>query len=656
MTAILGALGLLAAGAVAAAVLRRRPRAAGVVGALAPAGALVLAVVPSARVLGGEAPESLVLAWPAPLGSVSLGLDALSAFFLLVVLAVGALAAVYGRGYLRDEAGPRAGLSWCFFDVLVASMALVVLARQAVLFLLAWETMGLSSFLLVAHHHDRAEARRAAWTYLVAMHLGGCFLIPMFFVLARGAGSLDFARFGQGLTPAAATACFLLAVIGFGTKAGLMPFHVWLPEAHPAAPSHVSGLMSGVMIKTGIYGIARVLLFLGPPRLSWGLLLLALGGASALLGVLFALAQHDLKRLLAYHSVENVGIIVLGLGVGVTGLAMDAPAVAALGFAGGLLHVLNHALFKALLFFGAGSVLRATGTGEIDELGGLMRRLPITATTFLVGSVAISGLPPFNGFVSELLVYWGGLSGASALAAPAAVPLAVVIAVLAAVGGLALACFTKAFGIVFLGVPRSSKGDVAVEAPLSMVLPMVVLAAACLVLGLGGGLVVPALHGLVSEFVGEGARPALRDAGLVLSRVALVAGGTVALAALIALGRRLLLSGRDVRASSTWDCGYVAPSPRMQYTASSFAQPIVDQFRSLLGTRKHLSSPEIHFPDSAHLETETPDLGREGIYEPLFESARGALRRILILQHGRLHVYVLGLVVTLVALLLWQVR
>jgi hydrogenase-4 component B len=656
MTAIVGALALLVAGAVAAAAFRRRARLAGVLGALAPAGALALALVPGARALGGSAPESLTLQWPAPLGSVSLGLDALSAFFLLIILALGALAAVYGIGYLGHEPGPRAGLSWCFFDVLVASMAVVVLARHAILFLLAWETMGLSSFLLVAHHHERAEARRAAWTYLVAMHLGGCFLVPMFFVLAQGAGALDFARFGQGLTPTAATACFLLALIGFGTKAGLMPFHVWLPEAHPAAPSHVSGLMSGVMIKTGIYGLARVLLFLGTPKLSWGLVLLALGGASALLGVLFALAQHDLKRLLAYHSVENVGIIVLGLGIGVTGLAMDAPAVAALGFAGGLLHVLNHAVFKALLFFGAGSVLRAAGTGEIDELGGLVRRLPVTATTFLVGSVAISGLPPFNGFVSELLVYWAGFSGAAGLAAPAAVPLGIVIAVLAAVGGLALACFAKAFGIVFLGLPRSGKGDAAAEAPLSMLAPMVILAVACLGIGLGGGLLVPALHGLVSAFVGESARPALRDGGRVLARVALVAGGTLVLVALIALARHLLLRGRDVREAVTWDCGYVAPSPRMQYTASSFAQPIVDLFRSLLGTRKHVSSPEIHFPDSAHLETETPDLGREGIYEPLFENAGGALRRILILQHGRLHVYVLGLVMTLLVLLLWQVR
>jgi len=654
MSALLLALGVLAGGAALSLALRKLPPLAGAVGALGPLAAFALALRPSLDVLAGAPPLSTRVGWMAPVGPLLFGLDPLSAFFLLVILGVSALAAVYGLGYLHRT--PQDATSWCWFDLLVASMAGVVLARQAILFLLAWETMALTSFLLVAHHHERPEVRRAAWTYLVAMHLGACFLLPMFFVLATSAGSLDFAAFGPGLTPAAATACFLLAVVGFGTKAGLMPFHVWLPEAHPAAPSHVSALMSGVMIKTGIYGIARMLLVLGTPRLSWGLLLLALGGVSALLGVLFALAQHDLKRLLAYHSVENVGIIVLGLGVGVTGLALGAPAVSALGFAGGLLHVLNHALFKGLLFLGAGSVLRASGTAEIDELGGLMRRMPVTATTFLVGSVAIAGLPPFNGFVSELLVYWGGFSGVAVLAMPAALSLGVMVAVLAAVGGLALACFSKASGVVFLGLPRSPRGEGANEAPLSMQLPMVVLAAACLVVGLGGGLLVPALSPLVGTFAGRGGLPALQDAGLVLSRVALVSGGLLGLVALLALARLLLLRGRDVREGVTWDCGYVAPSASMQYTASSFAQPIVELYGSLLGTRKMVSSPEIHFPDAAHVETETPDIGREGIYKPLFETVGSVLRRTRVLQHGRLHVYVLGLVVTLLALLLWQVR
>ncbi len=656
MLLILLALAALLACAAASLCLSARPRLAAGLGALGPVGALILAVLPAWRALGGGYAVRSVSEWAAPLGPLSLGLDALSAYFLLIILALGALSAVYGLGYLRHEAGRRAGLSWCCFDLLVASMALVVLARHAILFLLAWETMALSSFLLVAHHHERREVRRASWTYLVAMHLGACFLIAMFFVLASGAGSLDFADLGRGLTPTTATVCLVLAVVGFGTKAGLMPFHVWLPEAHPAAPSHVSALMSGVMIKTGIYGLLRVLLLLGAARLSWGLLLLALGAASALLGVLFALAQHDLKRLLAYHSVENVGIIVLGLGLGVTGLALNAPAVAALGFAGGLLHVLNHALFKSLLFFGAGSVLRSAGTAEIDELGGLLRRMPVTATTFLVGAAAISALPPFNGFVSELLIYWAGFSGASTLQPAAAVPLGATIAVLATVGGLALACFAEAFGIVFLGLPRSQHGREASEAPLTMGVPMVVLAVGCLALGLLGGLVVPRLEALVSPLAGQGAGETLLQGGVVLARVALVAGGALGLAALLALGRGLLLRGREVRETVTWDCGYVAPAPTMQYTASSFAQPIVELFRSLLGTRKHVSSPEIHFPDSAHLETETPDLGREGIYEPLFEGVGGALRRILILQHGRLHVYVLGVVLTLLSLLLWQVR
>ncbi len=656
MTSLIAALGVLGASALGALALAGRARAAAAIGAAGPVAALALGSPCALHVLlGGRAPE-VVLRCPSPLGTQRLALDPLSALFGITILGIAALAAVFGVGYMSRHAGRRTSVSWFSFNVLVASMLVVVLARHAVLFLVAWETMALASFFLVIYEHERREVRQAAFTYAVATHLGSVFLIPMFFLLGRAAGSLDFANLGQGIAPGTASACFLLAIVAFGTKAGLMPFHVWLPEAHPAAPSHVSALMSGVMIKTGIYGLARVLTMLGPPPLSWGLLLLFLGGVSALLGVLFALAQHDLKRLLAYHSVENVGIIVLGLGAGVTGVAIGAPAVAALGFAGAFLHVLNHALFKSLLFFGAGSVLRATGSAELDGLGGLIRRLPVTAATFLVGAVAISGLPPLNGFVSELLIYWAGISGAATLGAPAAIPLGATVALLAAVGGLALACFTKAFGIVFLGEPRHGKGLDASEVPLSMRVPMLVLAALCLALGLGGGLVVPALGGLVTVFAGPGARQALAQGGFVTGRVALVAAGMLGLVAVLSLVRRLLLRGRDVRAAVTWDCGYAAPSGRMQYTASSFAQPIVDLYVSLLRTRKRVTPPDIHFPAAAHVATETPDLGREGLYEPLFEGIEQALRRIHVLQQGRVQVYVLGVVLTLLALLLWQVQ
>jgi formate hydrogenlyase subunit 3/multisubunit Na+/H+ antiporter MnhD subunit len=318
-------------------------------------------------------------------------LDALSAVFAVPILVIAALAAVYGQEYLSPYAARKElAVTWFWYNLLTGSMLLVAVARNAVLFLLAWEAMSLASFFLVMFEHQRASVRHAGWVYLVATHIGTAFLLVMFAVLGRQAGTLDFAAFAPGpATPMAPGLLFLLAVVGFGTKAGFMPLHVWLPEAHPAAPSHVSAVMSGVMIKTGIYGLLRVLTFLGPPAPWWGWVLVATGAVSGVFGVLFALAQHDLKRLLAYHSVENIGIIAMGLGVGMLGLSYRQPAVAFLGLAGGLLHVCNHAVFKSLLFLSAGSALQATGTREIDQLGGLLRRLPVTGAVFLVGSAAI---------------------------------------------------------------------------------------------------------------------------------------------------------------------------------------------------------------------------------------------------------------------------
>ena len=305
------------------------------------------------------------------------------------------------------------GAYWFFFNGLAASMAMVAVAANGVLFLICWEVMALCSFFLVTFESEEESVQRAGWTYLVATHIGTAFLLVLFLMLGRqaGGGSLDFDTFlaARGHMGAAADVLFLLALVGFGAKAGFVPFHIWLPEAHPAAPSPVSAVMSGVMLKTGIYGILRTLTFLGAPHLWWGWLLIATGLVSGIFGVLMALAQHDLKRLLAYHSVENIGIIALGLGLGVLGVAWRLPALAVLGFAGGLLHVVNHALFKGLLFMGAGSVQHATGTREIDLLGGLIKRMPWTGRTFLIGAVAICGLPPLNGFVSELLIYTGGL-------------------------------------------------------------------------------------------------------------------------------------------------------------------------------------------------------------------------------------------------------
>ncbi|HPT00812.1 MAG TPA: proton-conducting transporter membrane subunit, partial [Candidatus Aminicenantes bacterium] len=402
------ALGFFFLGALVSLISWRRPAWARIFAPVTVILGSLLAMPPVLSALLGKEVPLLELPWSLPFGSLTMRLDPLSALFALTILVVSALAALYGIGYFSPI--PKRGnlsLYWFNFSTLVVSMLVVITARNGLLFLLAWELMSLSSFFLVLFEKDDAMVRRAGWTYLIATHIGTAFLLVFFLLLgARSGGTLEFGAFkGSVLLPGTAGVAFLLALVGFGTKAGFMPLHVWLPEAHPAAPSNVSALMSGVMIKTGIYGLVRSLTFLGTPAPWWGWVLLAVGAFSGILGVLFALAQHDLKRLLAYHSVENIGIIALGIGLGVFGLSCHNPLLIYLGFAGGLFHVVNHALFKSLLFLGAGSVLHSAGTREIDILGGLLKRMPTTGTTFLIGSVAICGLPPLNGFASEFMIY-----------------------------------------------------------------------------------------------------------------------------------------------------------------------------------------------------------------------------------------------------------
>jgi formate hydrogenlyase subunit 3/multisubunit Na+/H+ antiporter MnhD subunit len=540
-------------------------------------------------------------------------------------------------------------------------MALVVMARNAVLFLMAWEIMSLSSWLLVTFESEREETRQAGITYLVATQIGTAFLLVMFLVLGGpaspgGGATLDFLAFAQLPGPAAGVV-FLLALVGFGTKAGIVPLHTWLPEAHPAAPSHVSALMSGVMIKTGIYGILRVVSFLGAPPAWWGWTLACIGAVSGVVGVLFALAQHDIKRLLAYHSVENIGIICLGLGVGLLGVSYGAPLVAVLGFAGGLLHVVNHALFKGLLFLGAGAVAHAAGTREMDRLGGLLRRMPLTGAAFLVGAAAICGLPPLNGFVSELLVFTGAFKAVSLQPVPHAAAAAVVVASLALVGGLAAACFTKAFGIVFLGEPRSPAAADTREPALSLLVPMLLLAAGCAAVGLLGSLAVLFIAPLAAQIAGlpSSAGPGLLEpisAGL--RAVLVVAGVFAGLVAALTLLRALLLRTRNVTREVTWDCGYVKPDARMQYTSSSFAQPLTEMFRGLLGTRRSGVPITRLFPAESTFSTETPDVFSARVLRPGIRGVGALLSSLRWLQHGRLQLYVLYIAVALVALLVWR--
>lgn len=664
MLLLLAAVLILLLCGLAALLFRSNYPVASRLGVAGPVLACAIGSIPAIRVLTGASLESLVTSWSMPLGAFSIALDGLSAFFLLAILGLGAFSAIYGLGYLRPYREQKAaGLSWFQFNVLLASMAMVVSARNALLFLLAWETMSLSSFFLVAFENEKAEVRRASWTYMIATHIGTAFLLVMFLLLGKSSGSLDFSGLG-GLTPQLATVSFVLAVVGFGTKAGIVPSHVWLPEAHPAAPSHVSAVMSGVMIKTGIYGMLRVLPFLGPVPPWWGWALIAIGLLSGILGVLFALAQHDLKRLLAYHSVENIGIIVMGMGVGLLGLSTGSPMLAFFGFAGSLLHVVNHAMFKGLLFMGAGSVAHGAHTREIDHLGGLLKRMPWTAGTFLIGSIAISGLPPLNGFVSEFLIYIGSFRGASTTGGGTAVALFAVIAGLALIGGLATACFTKAFGMVFLGEARSEGPLHARESNRSMVIPMMILAAGCFAIGLLGFLVIqvmPAvLAGLIESLRFGSNYPAIRVELLTATGYlkSITSGALIilALTGLIALLRRRLLSGREVRETGTWDCGYARPTARMQYTASSFAQPILDFFNVFQPGWKRLKAPRGYFPTTASFETEALDTSQERVYRPIFEAVEYFLSKLRVMQHGRIQLYVLYIVLTLAILIAWKLR
>jgi hydrogenase-4 component B len=622
-----------------------------------------LAVV-IAALLRREIP-AISLPWNTVVGaSFSLEMDALSGFFLLPVFGLSAVSAVFGGGTLSEyRTRKNLGAHWLFFNTLTASMALVVLARNAVLFLAAWEIMSISSFFLVTFEGEREEVRSAGVTYLIASQIGVAFLLALFLLMGAadtagigGGAALDFSRF-RGISGSAAGAAFILALAGFGTKAGIVPLHVWLPEAHPAAPSHVSAVMSGVMIKMGVYGLVRILSFLVQPQAWWGWTLTVVGAVSGVIGVLFALAQHDVKRLLAYHSVENIGIIFLGLGVGLLGQSYDLPAVAVLGYCGGLLHVVNHALFKGLLFLGAGAATHAAGSRDMDRLGGLSKRMPVTAAAFLVGAAAICGLPPLNGFVSEFLIYVGAIRSAASSTVSLASAGGVIVTALALIGGLAAACFAKAFGITFLGEPRGEPAGKAHEAGAAELITLVFLAACCAGIGLLGPAVLSWIAPLAAAVAGISPDTGVflilpwRGAlGKVVLAAAVLAGIVLALAAL----RALLLSRRRISRSGTWDCGYVKPDARMQYTSSSFAQPIVDMFRGILGSRKKQNGPQGLFPQEGSFHSETPDVFEHKLIRPALSGMGrliGGMRRF---QHGRLQVYVLYIAVTIIALLIWR--
>jgi len=662
MTLFVLALAVLAAGA-AASLCAGRSRAANTLG---PVFAVAGCLLGLAATLIGPWSEaaSAILPWGLPFGSAAIGLDALSRLFLLPVFGLGAVCALSGRTALAHHGDEHnLGAHWFFFILLLFAMALVLAARDAVLFLIAWEVMSLAPFFLISFHDDDVAVREASWIYLVAAHLGAVFCLLFFVILWGGSGETGFAALtalGAAGGPGAASALFILALIGFGAKAGIMPMHVWLPAAHPAAPSHVSAFLSGAMINAGIYGLVRALGFLGPAHAWWGWLLLGAGLASGLAGVMQALGQRNVKRMLAYSSVENMGLILIGLGAGLIGARAGDPWLATLGLLGAFTHLLNHSAFKGLLFLGAGEILHATGTVRLDHLGGLQKRMPGTGVLFLIGAASIMALPPLTGFSGELLLYLGLAKGFAARGLLEQIGLLGSFFALAAIGGLVFVCFAKAYGLAFLGEPRSGAAALAHDPAPAALWPLAVPALVCLIGGLGAPLIMSlaqaaaetplALYPAVSA---ESAAMA-RQAGSILTSVALVGLGLCALAGILALLRAALLRGRPVRIFRTWDCGFVAPDARMQYSGSSFSEPVSAAIGPAVGVTETLDAPDGYFPKRASLAVTPRDLLETFFFTPVFELIRRACDQAKVLQHGRIHLYILYILAVLVGLLLWK--
>lgn len=655
MTGVLLAIVLLAVGALGSIALSRRPRAGLLVsmGAVC-VGGLLCACTALGALLPTSVSSSTRIAWPLPLGSVTLTVDGLSAWFLLAVGMVSAAVAVYSWGYFQDAIGhaPIWALG-ALLNVVVAAMVITVCAADVILFLIGWELMSLSAFLLIGFHHRSPETRRGAWMYLIATHLGTAFgVVPVFGAFTARAGSTSFASFAGAFDPSQVTPCvvlFFLGLLGFGTKAGIMPMHVWLPEAHPVAPGPVSALMSGVVIKTGMYGLLRLISWLPPLPRACALVVVGVTVVTGVMAILYALAQRRYKRMLAYSSVENIGVIVLGIGLGMLGQATQQPILTVLGFGGALFHVLNHALFKGLLFLSTGAVLHETGVDDIERLGGLARRDPMNAALFATGCAAICALPPLNGFVGEFLIYSGLPRAASFHSLLVAAFALIGMVALALIGGLALAGFSKVFGIMFLGEPRDVTAKMHAT-PVSMLAGISILALGCIVVAIGAPVFGGFLRAPLAVIGGrqlDGSTPLNATLAPLawVSGLSVVALGVVG--ALVALRRHWHLPELALERQVTWGCGYASPTPRMQYTGSSYGWKLASSFRTLMQSRRHATRPQGTFATRSSLTTQTADAALQTAYQPAFRAIARLCERLWPLQHGRIQLYLMYIVGTL---------
>jgi formate hydrogenlyase subunit 3/multisubunit Na+/H+ antiporter MnhD subunit len=620
---------------------------------------IIISSVWSLQVLTSDESAGLTLQLSFLQHSLLFVIDKISAFFILVINITVPVGFLYAKGYLKPYEKFKTPLHFSihYFSYiwLYLSMILVVMIRSGVAFLVAWEMMAISSFLLVIFDAEDRLIMKTGISYLIQMHVGMFFILVAFLIVERETGQINFDALPGYFSQHSNIVLFLLFFIGFGIKAGFVPMHTWLPRAHPAAPSHVSGVMSGVMIKMGIYGIVRVLISLQNDLLLIGLILLGLSVISALYGVMMAIMQHDLKQLLAYHSIENIGIIGIGLGLGIIGIAKENHVLSILGFSGGLLHVLNHSLFKSLLFFNAGSVYHATHTRNIEELGGLMKKMPWTAALFLTGSLAICGLPPFNGFISEYLIAMGMFKSLSAADLNHSIVLLSAITGLILTGGLAIFCFTKAFGIVFLGQPRSAKASSAREADMIMILPQVLTITFILLIGLVSPLFVrPVIDIVAGAFRLNGSVPETGASIVSLSKVSILSGIFIAIITLLLVYRYYHLKRRIAITGPVWGCGYTVGSPKQQYTATSYAYNYNHLAKPLLRTQKIMEEMEEGeiFPGERDFKSFSEDVFRTRMIDVPVDKLSGVLKKIAVMQTGEIRHYILYAFVFILLVLL----
>jgi hydrogenase-4 component B len=643
------ALVLLVASALIALGLNKHPKKASFIGAAGTICASIIGLYPASQVMLANATWQTAIPWVLGFDDVHLGLDPLSAFFLSIILISAAIVAIYGIEYLAHWEGKKPiGVFWFFFNLLIASLITIVIARNGLIFLIAWEAMSLTSFFLVAFEDEKKKVRRASLIYLIAANISAAFLIP-FFILIDTGNVLNFDQFSSSASPL----IFFLAFAGFGIKAGFLPFHIWLPEAHPAAPSNVSALMSGVMIKMGIYGLMRLVTFTAAPPFWWGGVLIFTGICSGIMGISLAMTQSNLKRLLAYSSIEHIGIIIFALGLGLIGMSQNSPLIALLGIGGALLHVFNHSLFKNLLFLGSGAIFHATGSLDVNHLGGLSKRMPQTAAFFLIGTLSISAIPALNGFLSEFMIYLAAFRGM--MASSSAFYLGVILA-LCIIGGLTLAVFSGLFSILFLGEPRSEKARSAHEMGWPMRFSMGLTAIACIL----AAALFPLLLSFLSSAIGEVAKIPMEAAqGAILGEIEKplyaiisISFAMIGIAAIFFFLKRRRLHKTPAAAAVTWDCGYIRPSPRMQYTFASFMQPLMRNFQRSAPNRSPPIFPK-HESITAHEAYDPIDAFFNQYLLKKIARLSSLLRWI---QHGYLNLYILYIFVTLLLLLIFKFR